>query len=307
MTPAETCVGVTGATGFIGRRLCAWLVHAGYRVRALMRGRPTAIRGIQWVAGELGERRSLAELADGCAAVVHCAGAVRGATAADFHGPNVDGVANLLYALTTASPGARLLHVSTLAARHPGLSHYAASKRAGEELALGAGLNATVLRPPAVYGPGDRELLPLLRGLHRGLGVVPGHTGRFALIAVDDLVAAIGAWLVRPDADGECYEVHDGAARGGYSWDEVLRAMETVRGGRVVAIRVPEAVLAAVAGASLAYHRVIGRAPMLTPGKVRELYFPDWTCSNERFSARTGWLPRIDLIGGLRDTLANAA
>jgi nucleoside-diphosphate-sugar epimerase len=305
--PADTCVGVTGATGFIGRRLCHWLLDAGYRVRALTRGRNDAIAGIQWVHGELGDRRSLAELVEGCAAIVHCAGAVRGATAADFRGPNVDGVAKLLDALATANPGARLLHVSTLAARHPELSHYAASKRAGEELALAAGRNATVLRPPAVYGPGDRELLPLLRGLYRGLGVVPGHAGRFALIAVDDLVAAIGAWLVRPDADGECYEVHDGAIHGGYSWDEVLHTMESVRHGRVAAIRVPEGVLAAVAGASLAYHRVIGRAPMLTPGKVRELYFPDWTCSNEQLTARTGWTPRIDLVTGLELTLAALA
>jgi nucleoside-diphosphate-sugar epimerase len=305
MTPADTCVGITGATGFIGHRLCNWLVRAGHPVRALTRRASAAVAGVQWISGELGDRRSLAELVDGCAAVVHCAGAVRGATAADFHAPNVNGVANLLDAVATANPGARVLHVSTLAARHPGLSHYAASKRAGEERALAA--HATVLRPPAVYGPGDRELLPLLRGLYRGLGLVPGHSGRFALIAVDDLVAAIGAWLARPDADGECYEVHDGAAGGGYSWNEVLRAMETVRGGRVTAIRVPEGVLAAVAGASLAYHRVIGRAPMLTPGKVRELYYPDWTCSNERFTTRTGWTPRIDLVTGLQLTLADAA
>jgi nucleoside-diphosphate-sugar epimerase len=216
------------------------------------------------------------------------------------------GVANLLAAIEAVNPSTRLLHVSTLAAREPHLSHYAASKRAGEALALAAPLRVTVIRPPAVYGPGDRELMPLLLGLYRGLGVIPGHRGRFALICVDDLVAALLAWIASSDADGACYEVHDGAPRGGYDWDEVVAAIEAVRGRPVVAVRVPRPVLAAVAAASLVLHRLAGRAPMLTPGKVRELYFPDWTCSNEPFGARTGWAPRIDLQAGLRLTLAEA-
>jgi nucleoside-diphosphate-sugar epimerase len=149
--------------------------------------------------------------------------------------------------------------------------------------------------------------MPLLLGLYRGLGVIPGHSGRFALICVDDLVSAIMAWIHRPDADGPCYEVHDGAPRGGYDWDEVVAAIESVRGRRLIAVRVPRRLLAAAAAASLAFHRLMHRAPMLTPGKVRELYFPDWTCSNDAFGSRTGWVPRIDLQAGLRLTLAEVA
>jgi len=302
MTFSDTPIAVTGATGFIGRRLCERLVANGIAVRALTRTPQPSAPGLEWVAGGLGDRTALERLVDGAAAVVHCAGAVRGATAHAFHGPNVEGVATLLAAVAAAGPVQRLLHLSSLAARQPGLSHYAASKLAGERLVLESRVRAAVLRPPAVYGPGDRELLPLLTGLYHGWGVIPGHQGRFSLIYVDDLVGAIRAWLASPEADGDRYEVHDGAANG-YAWADVIDALAALRGGSVTALPIPMALLGAVAAASTATQRLMGRAPMLTPGKVRELYYPDWVCSNAAFSARTGWSPQIDLAAGLRQTL----
>jgi nucleoside-diphosphate-sugar epimerase len=297
--PAQSvCVAVTGATGFIGRRLCDRLVADGHRVRALVRRDQPSRPGIQWIAGALEDRRSLAALVAGAHAVIHCAGAVRGAGPRDFQGPNVTGTRRLLDAIAAAPGPIRLLHVSSLAAREPALSSYAASKHQGEIAVMAAGLAAAVLRPPAVFGPGDRELQPLLDGLYRGRGIIPGHAGRFALIYVDDLVRAMLAWLAQPRADGACYEVHDGK-RDGYDWAEVIAAIARVRGGPVAVIRVPRALLGLVAAVAMTAQRLAGRAPMLTPGKVRELFHADWTCSNQAFSARTGWHPEVDLDTGL--------
>jgi nucleoside-diphosphate-sugar epimerase len=258
--------------------------------------------GLEWVSGDLGDRAALERLVEGAAAVVHCAGSVRGASAADFRVANVDGVANVLAAVGSVNSSVRFLHVSTLAAREAHLSHYAASKLEGERLVRAAPLRGAVIRPPAVYGPGDRELLPLLTALHRGLGVIPGHRGRFSLIFVEDLVEAMLAWLASPAADGDCYELHDGHP-GGYDWDEIIDAIAIVRGARVRALRIPRPMLAAAAGLGASVQRLVGRAPMLTPGKVRELFHPDWVCDNGPFSRRTGWTPRVDLLTGLRSTL----
>jgi 2-alkyl-3-oxoalkanoate reductase len=304
MTQSDKCIAVTGATGFIGARLCARLVNAGFALRALTRSPRQGEPGIEWVHGDLGNRRALERLVADTAVVVHCAGAVRGATAEAFQGPNVDGVAALLAATAAVNKSVRFMHVSTLAAREPQLSHYAASKRAGEQLVVAAPLRSVVIRPPAVYGPGDRELLPLLKGLYRGRGVIPANRGRFSLICVDDLVDAVIACVVDAGADGSCYEIHDGKP-GGYAWDEVIEAIAELRGGPVTAVRIPRVVLGAAAGLGTLACRLVGRAPMLTPGKVRELFHPDWVCSNEAFGTRTGWVPRIDLAAGLRMTLGD--
>ena len=95
-------------------------------------------------------------------AVVHCAGVVRGATRGDFESVNVSGVAALATISSEQQPPPRFLSLSSLAAREPSLSYYAASKREGERaLAQTAGdMQWAVLRPPAVYGKGDKELLP---------------------------------------------------------------------------------------------------------------------------------------------------
>lgn len=302
MTRVVRRVAVTGATGFIGTRLCAALVAEGCAVRALTRGARPARAGVEWITGALTDPDVLARLVDGAEAVVHCAGAVRGHLPEDFHEANVAAPAALAAAMARHAPQARLLVMSSLAAREPGLSAYAASKRAGEAAATYAGVMVTVFRPPAVYGPGDRELRPLLDGLYRGLGFIPGHRGRFALIFVDDLVDAVLAWLARPAAVDGCFELDDGTT-GGYDWDMVIDAVGRLRGRRVVALRIPRRLLGAVARVNGWLQGTLGRQPMLTAGKVRELYHPDWTCDGAPFARLTGWRPKVGLADGLRLTL----
>ncbi len=75
---------------------------------------------------------------------------------------------------------------------------YSSSKRRGEAVLQSTSVPWTVFRPPAVYGPGDKELLPLFRLMMQGVAVVPGHAGRTSLIYVTDLVRAMIAWLGAP-------------------------------------------------------------------------------------------------------------
>src|SRR5262249_32673177 len=143
------------------------LMAAGYRVRALYRPRPgrelQAAPGLTWIAGDINDRAALTALVQGAEAVVHCAGAVRGARRADFDQVNEKGVLDTVVAATRGPICRRFLLFPPLGAREPQLSDYAGSKRRGEHaLQANAGrLDWTVLRPPAVYGPGDREMLPL--------------------------------------------------------------------------------------------------------------------------------------------------
>ena len=310
VAPEASVVAITGATGFIGGAVARRLAARGWLLRALVRGesRPEGLRraGIEWVPGDLAQPEGLAHLVDGARAVVHCAGAVRGLDDSDFRTANVEGVFHLARAAANAHPAPLFVQLSSLAAREPGLSPYAASKRAGEEAlaSAGAGLRRVVLRPSAVYGPGDREMRPLLRMMMRGLALAPGNgSGRFSLLFVDDLVAAVERLLHLDAAPEGPFELHDGRP-GGYSWPEAAGIAARLRGRPVRLLSVPTPLLAWVARVNAARGRLFGAVPMLTPGKVRELGHPDWVCDNAPFSAATGWRPEVEFPEGLRRTLA---
>jgi nucleoside-diphosphate-sugar epimerase len=236
---------------------------------------------------------------------VHCAGAVRGRSARDFDPVNVEGVARLASATRAERPAPAIVHLSSLAARHPELSPYAASKRRGEQALLGAP-EWVVLRPPIVYGPGDRELLPLFRWMARGIAPIVGpRGGRWSLIYVDDLAEAV-IWLVLRGPTGRVFELDDGQPSG-YAMDDVVAAAERYRGRAIVRVPVPASLLGGLAWLNVLGARIRGRAPMLTPGKVREIFHPEWTCDNTALADATGWRPRIRLDEGLRRTLGGPA
>ena len=198
----DLTIALTGATGFIGDRVARRLLGEGHKLRALTRNTSDRSRlaglNIDWVEGALEDLDSLRRLACGVDSVVHCAGAVRGVTQAHFDRMNVDGVARLVRAAVEQHPLPRFLLISSLTAREPGLSYYAASKRQAETVLAGEAGNMpwAVLRPPAVYGPGDREMLPLFRWMIRGfLPTVGSDNSRVSLLYVDDLAEAVVTWL----------------------------------------------------------------------------------------------------------------
>lgn len=301
---------LTGATGFIGSTLLRRLSAAGHRVRALYRpyaGRAlSALPGVEWMPGALGDGVALANLVRGSAAVIHCAGAVRGARRADFDRVNREGTRRLVEAAAATPGDRRFLLLSSLAAREPELSDYAGSKRRGEQaLAAHAGsLRWNVLRPPAVFGPGDREMRPLFDAIAHGIAVLPaGARGRFSLLYAEDLASAVLAWLETAVESGTSFELDDGQV-GGYDWDGVIAvASQVLRGGRAVRrLPLPLPLLHGVAGINLAAARVFGYAPMLTPGKVRELLHHDWVCDATALTTATGWRPAFPLARALAAT-----
>lgn len=292
---------LTGATGFIGRRLQTHLLQRGVAVRALVRPASAATArldpGCEVRLGELTDPHAVRAALGGVDVVVYCAGSVRGAGAADFEAANVAGVQTLVSVLEAGPAAPRVVLLSSLAASRPELSHYARSKHRGEEVLRSASdLDWTILRPPAVYGPGDREMRPLLDLVRRGLALRPGPAGqRLALLHVDDLVRAVAACIHHPDGcRHRTFAIDDGRS-GGYDWRDIAAA---VAGRPVPEVGVPGWLLKALAAINLTAARVAGYAPMLTPGKVRELQQVSWLCDNRAFIHATGWQPEIDLKRG---------
>lgn len=296
-------IALTGATGFIGQQLQQRLLADGYRVRALVRPdspNPDRLQpGCQAASVYLNDRDALRDALTDVSAVVYCAGSVRGRGPEDFAAANVDGLRHLAAVLSSLSAPPAVLLISSLAASRPEVSNYAASKAAGERV-LGEHENLawTILRPPAVYGPGDKEMSPILAWLRRGIAFVPGPPGqRISLLHVEDLTAAVVAWLRAGTAcRHQVYSLDDGHP-GGYDWPGMARA---VGAGRVRQLRVPAMLLRLAGSVNWGLSRLLGYAPMLTPGKVRELTQESWVCDNEAFTRATGWTPVVDLGEGAR-------
>lgn len=299
---------ITGATGFIGGRIADRLLSAGYTVKALVRStslpRTSHKPSIQWIHGALDEPESLQHLVKDVEAVIHCAGVIRGTTQQSFDTVNAAGVRRLARICAKQSPAPRFLLLSSLAAREPSISPYAASKRKGEQVVanLSEMLRWTALRAPAVYGPGDRALLPLFQLMSRGVAPILGpKEARFSLLHADDLAAAVLQWLAS-DCHQGIYELHDGRS-GGYRWDDAVNTAEALRGKRVVRIPVSAFAMRRLAAVNVSLARLFRYAPMLTPGKVRELRHCDWVCDNHELSGAIGWKPQVSLEAGLRNML----
>ncbi len=305
MTTARI-VAVTGLTGFIGRRLAVKLAASSFKTRAIVR-RPPGGLDLGFAPHQVGldDVDALAEILVGVDAIVHLAGSVRGSRPADFAAANQDAVANLCQAAARQQRPPAFLLVSSLAASRPDLSHYAASKRAGEQVLFGySQLAWTILRPPVVYGPGEVELKLLFRLMRRGLTLVPGNRHqRLSFLHVDDLADAILCWLRDPERcrHGQ-FSIDDGVVNG-YDWPSVTVAAGATHSLTLV---LPKRMLHLVAWANVLLSRLFGYAPMLTPGKVRELAHDRWVGRDDCYGVVTGWHPRHQLASGLEQTFSGS-
>ena len=290
-------VALTGATGFIGQNLLTALAESGYPVRALTRRPRPGSGSVSWVHGDLNNSQALDELVEGCAAVIHCAGTVRGNSMEDFLEVNLKGTENLLEAAARPASPPRFLLISSLAARYPDYSWYSRSKSMAEALLMSdkySGLSRTIYRPSAVYGPGDREMRPLFRLMRRGYLFGPRIPGnRISLIHVDDLVRAILQWLPAKQAQGT-FELDDGTPRG-YTWEDITAIACDTWQRPVTHIRVPVTLLKCLAHANLLLARTFRYRAMLTPGKVNEITHDNWVCDNTPLTNCLGWKPEISL------------
>ncbi len=275
-------IAMTGATGFAGRHTVTELLRRGHRVVALARdpARAKLPADVKIIEGDLSAAAVLEELVDGADCVVHLAGAISGLGRGDFFRVNAVG-AEAAAKAASASNIRRFIHISSLAAREPQLSHYGASKRAGEDSVqrhLAAG-KLLIIRPPAVYGPGDRATLPLLKTLTGSTAIIPGHrASRFSLIHVEDL-----ARLIADAAEGGAsgtVEVSDGKA-GGYSWGDLADIASRSQSHPVRVVYVPRAVPGALAPFLEVLAKLTGKPGMVSRGKVAELYHHDWVARGE--------------------------
>ena len=287
---------VTGGTGFVGGHLLRLAREQGYEVRALTRGWRPPEEGVDWVDGALDRPETLLKLCQGVDAIVHIAGLINARSRAAFQVVNVAGTANMIDAARKAKVR-RFVHISSLAAREPNLSDYGWSKAKAERLVAASGLDWTIVRPPAVYGPGDRETFELFKMARRGLVALPPR-GRFSVLHVEDLCRLILALVDEPDTVSETYEPDDGQAEG---WDHrhFARTLGRVFGKRAATLSMPRLVMHGASRIERLFRRGTAK---LTPDRVRYFCHPDWVATARLRPPEALWKPQVRTPTGLKQT-----
>lgn len=291
---------ITGGTGFVGSTLVRHAVMRGHKVRALTRKPQGTNPKITWIDGALDRPDALAAMLDGADAVIHVAGATNAPNRDGFSAANVEGTLGMVEAAKAAGVR-RFVFVSSLAAREPGLSDYGWSKAKAEQIVGASGLDWTIVRPPAVYGPGDRDMLEMFKMANRGLMLMP-PAGRFSVIEVSDLSRLLLTLVSADDVLAETFEPDDGNPRG-WSHDEFAEALAHAVGRkRVATLSMPKAVLRFGARIDRLFR---GKKARLTLDRANYFSHPDWVATPDHRPHPELWRAHIETVAGLRAT-ANA-
>jgi nucleoside-diphosphate-sugar epimerase len=321
---------VTGATGFVGSHVAEALSDRGLRVRAVVRATSdTSVLkrlGIEPVVVSLEDEARLVEAISGADAVVHLAALTHARTEAELQRVNRDGTGSVVRAVARASEqgqagsgGAsrrklRFVYLSSLAASGPSngrpvsetdvphpLTAYGRSKLAGEQVVKhhASSMEAVTLRAPAVYGPGDRELLRFFRMAKLGVMTIPAGPDRpLQFVHVKDLARGIVMAALQDGLEGT-YNIADATA---YAFRDVCRMIGRAVGRTPTFLPVPGGAISVAAGISETFSRLSGRSTMFNREKVREVLAPGWLCETQNARDAFGFTAQIPLEAGLRGT-----
>lgn len=318
---ASPSVLITGANGFVGARLVREFlsqnfdVIAGVRKNAnlqLLAGLPVSYR-----YGEVTEPSTLAEMVKGVDYVIHNAGLVKAKHESEFFQVNEVGTRNILEAISRNNPTVRkVVCVSSLAAAGPSLdgrgvtesdaprpiTAYGRSKLAAEAVALQYAdkLPITIIRPPAVYGPGEKEILTIFKTIDRHVRPMIGNQNRaIQLVHVDDLARGIALASVSDSKSGTILFISESRA---YSMQELLDTIQSALGTWAVPIPLPAFLFRLIAMISEGTFKLVGAKPMLTREKASEL-LAAWKVSTQKAEETIGFSSSIPFDRGAKLTV----
>ena len=314
---------VTGGNGFIGSHLVELLLSKGYAVRCLVRKTSdlTWVKNldVEFVHGDLFDHDALRKAVERVDYVYHSAGITKAKTKEEYYRGNTTGTKNLLEVTRTYNPSIkRFVHVSSQAAVGPSPSRtpitedtpahpittYGRSKWQAEEecLKVSNTLPATIVRPPVVYGPRDKDVFEFFNTLKKGLQPTVGFGEKLvSMIHVRDLVRGFVMAAESNAAIGRTYFI---SSRGVHGWKEIGEAAQNAMNRKALRIRLPESVVYVVAAFAEFFSLFSSKPALINFEKARDMVQDYWTCDASRAKQDFGFEQEISLEEGIRNTVS---
>jgi dihydroflavonol-4-reductase len=313
---------VTGATGFIGSHLAELLLRQGHAVRCLIRKTSDTVwlkdLDIEFVHGDLFDESALEKAVQGVDYIYHSAGVTKSKTAEGYFLANSTGTKNLLVSATRhAATLRRFVHISSGTATGPSpssapigedtpphpITNYGRSKLEAERecLAMIPSLPITIVRPPAVYGPRDKDIFEFFNTMRKGLQPIVGFREKYvSLIHVADLVRGFVMAAQSPNSVGRTYFITSAQA---YGWGDIGEITREVMGTRAIRLHIPEAGVFAIAAVAEFFALFSPRPALINFEKARDMVQDYWTSSGVRAKTDFGFEQKISLREGIAETV----
>lgn len=311
---------ITGANGFVGSRLCARFIADGYHVIAGVRdgsdGTLIESLDLEYRFGDITQPETLPEMVQGVDYIIHNAGIVKAGTSDKFYEINQRGTRNILEAAGANQNLRKFVYISSLAAAGPSepnqpltedslpapITEYGRSKLAGEREVLNFAdrVTSVIVRPPGMYGPGDKEMFSFFQILNNRVKPYLGNPRRkLQLVHVDDLALGVARTLKAETTSGSIYFIAESIS---YSYYALIRHLRRAVGRASLPVYIPGWLVRMIAGLSERSMRAMAKAPMFTVEKANEI-LENWEVSVEKAKSELGFESEIPFPDGARMTV----
>jgi nucleoside-diphosphate-sugar epimerase len=313
---------VTGSTGFIGSHLVEQLIERNYSVRCLIR-KATKIEYInnlpvEFAKADFDNMDSLRAAVDGVDYVFHLGGVTKSKDKRGYFKGNLESTKSLLSAILKQNPGIkRFLLASSLTAVGPGkdlvpvdettpyhpVTTYGRSKMEAEKVSLAkmSEIPLTIIRPPAVYGPRDKDVYAFFKSVNAHLVPLSGFSRKaLSFVHAFDLVDGIVAAAEHPNAVGQIYFISNEEI---YDWEQFGRIARKSLRKWAVNVRIPHFALYTVAAISETLARLQGKAALINLEKARDGVQTNWLCSPKKAQVELAFKSKLSLEEGIAITV----
>lgn len=313
---------VTGASGFVGSHLVDKLLSLNHKVRIISR-KESKLKWfdsskVEVISCDYDNVESLTEAVKDVDYIFHVAGVIKSKTKEGYYKGNVDATRNLLLAVEKVNPDLkRFLFVSSQAAAGPSpkglakteemecnpVTTYGRSKLMAElEVKKFAGkIPITIVRPSAVYGPRDPEILMFFQTLKKGIQPMVGFKEKYvSLVHVFDLIDGI---LLAAFSDNSINQTYFISSEKGYGWEEIGNISSRILGKKLIKIKIPHFAVYSLAAISQFLSYFSKDATILNLEKAREMVQESWVCSIEKAKKELGYTQKISIEEGIKNTI----
>lgn len=314
-------IALTGASGFIGSHLAESIVARGHELTCLLR-KTSSTRYLQNISyksiyGDVVDFDSLPALLEGQDVLIHAAGLTKARNESEYMFANASGTENLLKAMvSTGMEEAHFILLSTQAAAGPAtdgqpldekrplnpLTAYGRSKAKAEEIcgSYSDRIPTTIIRPPTVFGPRDRDVLAFFKFIKLGIQPIIGQDNRLSIVSVMNLVHGIMLAVEQGNTGCEIYYITDDE---NVTWTQFGGLIAGILEKKPLRIKVPFWTLHLVSAMGEIYGKVMRKAVLLNREKMLEVKQPEWLVSNQKAREELGYRPVVTTREAVSETV----